>query len=300
MRMPFEAILGNEKVKKILKQQIDTNRVLHSYLFVGIEGIGKKKMAMEFADMLLCEGQNKPCHTCSSCLIFRGENHPDFQLIEADGKIKIEQIRQLQEKIAEKPIHGNRKIVIIDNSDCMTLEAQNCLLKTLEEPPEYVVMILITSNENRIIKTILSRCTKISFEPIEEAILFDYLRNEKQEITEHMIKMCEGSFKKAMTLTQDAQMYQKVEKLCQSIQGSSLLILFHNAEVLYENKERMQDILSYMNALFLERSRQEQNKLPYLNGIQKIEMVRKRIEGNSNIDMCIDKLLFELWEELNS
>ena len=143
--MNFNNIIGNEQNKTLLKNSIKSSNLVHSYMFTGIDGIGKKLFAMAFAKMILCESENKPCDHCASCIRFDGDNHPDFMIIDSlDGKsIKIDQIRLLQEKIAEKPILSDKKVYIINNSDLMTVEAQNCLLKTLEEPPEYAILILV-------------------------------------------------------------------------------------------------------------------------------------------------------------
>ena len=107
------------------------------------------------------------CNHCKSCVEFDGGNNPDFVYIEPDGKvIKIEQIRELQTKVIEKPVNSNKKVYVINDADLMTKEAQNCLLKTLEEPPEYIVIILIVNNESKVLTTIKSRCMKIYFEKI--------------------------------------------------------------------------------------------------------------------------------------
>ena len=120
------------------------------YLLV-FRAYGKYEIAKEWAKMILCD--NNGCNGCKSCLEFEGENHPDFYVIdEKDETIKIEKIREMQSKILEKPIISQRKVYIIRNAENMTKEAQNCLLKTLEEPPEYAVIILTTSNESRILK----------------------------------------------------------------------------------------------------------------------------------------------------
>jgi len=122
----FENLIGNEKVKDLLTKTIKTDIILHSYLFVGIEGIGKSLFAKEFAKMVLCIEENKPCNKCTSCMEIENSNHPDFMQIEPDGNaIKIEQIRFLQQKIAEKPIISKNKVYIINNADTMTKEAQN-------------------------------------------------------------------------------------------------------------------------------------------------------------------------------
>ena len=129
--MAFENLIGNEKIKSLLTGAVQANNVLHSYLFVGIEGIGKSLFAKAFAQEILCSSdKEKPCKACKSCLEFQGESHPDFLQVEPeDGKaIKIEQIRYLQEKIAEKPVTSEKKVYIIQDSDKMTREAANGLL----------------------------------------------------------------------------------------------------------------------------------------------------------------------------
>ncbi len=175
--MNFNNLIGNDTIKNILKTNVINNNTVHSYMFLGPEGIGKSLFANDFAEMLMCSSQKeKSCGKCKSCLEFDSKNNPDFFLINNDGKsIKIDIIRKLQEKIIEKPIVSEKKIYIINNADTMTVEAQNCLLKTLEEPPEYVVIILIITNESNILPTIKSRCMKMVFNKIEEKEFKNYI-----------------------------------------------------------------------------------------------------------------------------
>ena len=142
--MIFENISGNEKNKELLKKIIDTNNIAHSYMFVGKDSIGKLLFAKEFAKAILCLEGNKSCNKCKSCIEFNTNNNPDFNILEPEGNsIKIDQIRELTKKVYEKPVVSNRKVYIINDSNYMTKEAQNSLLKTLEEPPEYITIILI-------------------------------------------------------------------------------------------------------------------------------------------------------------
>lgn len=174
----MEHLIGNRENKELLQKIIETNNIVHSYMFVGKEGIGKQQFAKAFAKKILCLGDAET-KECKSCLEFESRNHPDFLTLEAeDGTIKIGQIRKLMAKAIEKPIIGQKKVYIINDADCMTREAQNCLLKTLEEPPEYLVIILIAQNESQILTTIKSRCTKIVFKQIEKNVLKDYLEKE--------------------------------------------------------------------------------------------------------------------------
>ena len=173
----FSNIIGNEKNKELLKNIIKTNSIAHSYMFVGTESIGKKLFAKEFAKSILCIDNEKPCNKCKSCIEFDTENNPDFNILKPDGNsIKIDQIRELTKKVYEKPVVSNRKVYIIDDSEFMTKEAQNSLLKTLEEPPEYVTIILVSSNDNLFLPTIKSRCTKISFDRLSDNELMEILK----------------------------------------------------------------------------------------------------------------------------
>lgn len=194
----FQNLIGNEKVKEILIKTIHTKSIIHSYLFTGIEGVGKSLFAREFAKAILCENEeNTPCDKCKSCMQFENSNHPDFMIINPDGNsIKIEQIRFLIEKISEKPIISEYKVYIINDSDKMTMEAQNSLLKTLEEPPEYAVLILITSNESKLLNTIKSRCTKIFFNAIEDKKIEEYIKEHiTKDVSISMVRAAQGSIR---------------------------------------------------------------------------------------------------------
>ena len=126
----FNNILGNDKIKELLTNSVKNNKTSHSYLFIGTEGIGKKLMAKEFAKMILCTDENKYCNNCKSCIEFDTNNNPDFKIIEPDGNsLKIEQIREFQSKVAEKPIISNRKVYIINDSDKMTRRSSKLFIK---------------------------------------------------------------------------------------------------------------------------------------------------------------------------
>lgn len=293
--MPFENLLGNSKVKDILNNSLENDNILHSYLFVGIEGIGKQIFAKEFAKNILCEKNDKN-NSCKSCLAIQDGNHPDFMIIEPDGKnIKIEQIRYMQKKIAEKPILSNKKIYIINDSQNMTEEAQNCLLKTLEEPPEYAIIILISSNESKLLNTIKSRCTKEVFNRIKDEDIKKYLKEKNNiDIKDSELQICEGSIGKAISLQENKEEYKKIEYLIQNIKNIDLIDMFDKAEVLYKAKEKIFNLLDYMNILIYSN-----NKGNYINAIQYVENTKKRLLSNANYDMCIDYLLVNIWEEIN-
>ncbi len=301
--MSFNNIRGNDKVKSILKKSLDNKTILHSYMFIGEEGIGKKMFANEFAKMVLCENfDGEECDKCKSCIEFSSGNNPDFSYIEPDGKIiKIEQIRQMQAKVIEKPINSSKKIYIIDNADLMTKEAQNCLLKTLEEPPEYIVIILIVSNENKVLTTIKSRCMKIYFEKLADSEIKKYLIEDCkiENINNNILRMCDGSIGKCLGIKDKIEDYIEIEKIFSNF-NKSILNVLNASEILYKNKDNINDYLNYINVILYEYAKQNlNNNIKYINSMKIVENTKQRLLSNSNYDMCVDYLLFNIWEEIN-
>ncbi len=281
----FENIIGNEPIKKMLEQAITNNKISHSYMFLGISGIGKKIIAREFAIKIL-EVEDT-------------ENIPDLLYIEPDGNsIKIEQIREMQKKVQEKPIGAKRKVYIIDQADKMTSEAQNCLLKTLEEPPEFVTIILIGVNENAFLTTIKSRCMILHFNKIDDEQLKKYLQENygMQNITQNMLQMYQGSIGKALSLKDKEDIYQALERLINQISSKDLIEITKSAEILYKEKDEVFEMLDYMNILLLKKAKETYE---YTNCIQIVENTKKRLKQNANYDMSIDNMLFNICEEIS-
>ena len=296
----FEDIIGNQQVKEELTKIIEEEKILHSYMFVGIEGIGKQMIAKKFAQMILCtNGGRKGCNTCKSCIEFTSNNNPDFLYIEPDGNnIKIEQIRYLRRKIQEKPIISNRKVYIINDADKMTTEAQNCLLKTLEEPPEYSTIILIGSNQNLFLNTIKSRCMIISFKPIEAELIKKYLE-EKYEMfntSSSMLETFQGSIGKAIILKDKKEQYEKIEMMIKNLDKKDIIDILNLGEEIYKSKDDIIDILEYINVILLKLAKEEAK---YVKCINIVEDTKKRLKQNANYDMCIDNMILNMWEEVN-
>ena len=295
----FDNILGNEKIKQELITAVKLNKISHSYLFLGTSGIGKKEIAKEFAKMLLCLDENKYCNKCKSCIEFESGNNADFEIITPDGlSIKIDQIRKMQSKIIEEPIISERKVYIIDDADLMTVEAQNCLLKTLEEPPKFVTIILVGSNENSFLSTIKSRCTIIKFQDIDKDLIKNYLKEKYgiSNISENMLYLFGGSIGNAEKLKDKQELYENIFDIIENIQGLSLIQVLKKADIIYKLQEEKNDILQSMNVIFFEKSKENKR---YLNCIDIVEETKIRLNANSNYNMCIDNMLFKIWEEMH-
>ena len=280
----FENIIGNESIKNTLEKSIKTNQITHSYLMIGIQGIGKKLLAKEYAKNIL--GSNDII------------NNPDFLCIEPDGNsIKIEQIRNLQKEIQEKPIISKKKVYIIDDADLMTKEAQNCLLKTLEEPPEFAVIILIGANENAFLPTIKSRCIILHFNRLSDLEIKSYLQQQYKElnVTQSMLDIAGGSIGRAINLKDKQEQYLKVEEIIKKKKKKDLIDIIQASEILYKSKEDINDILDYINIILLKKAKE--NYL-YTNCIKIVENTKKRLAQNANYDMSIDDMLFKMWEEI--
>lgn len=296
--MGFGDVIGNEEIKNYLSDCVQNNTISQSYLFVGTEGIGKLLIAKEFARKILCTEQDEKndCE-CKSCKCFKGTNHPDYLVVnEAGETIKIEQIRDITKKIIEPPIMSRKKVYIINDCDKMTVEAQNCLLKTLEEPPEFVVIILITANENRILNTIKSRCMTIKFHPIPKDELKKYMIDKlgMTQMTENLLNSFNGSIGKAIFQEERKEQFLKVEVIINDLETQDLISFMKEAKVIYD-KENIDSILEYMMICIY--AKMQENKA-YIHGIDSIHKAMQNLKRNCNFDMTIDTMLFEMWEDL--
>lgn len=184
--MPFADIIGHDAAKALLRSAILQNRVAHAYLFHGDDRIGKRLLALRLAQALLCEtvpDDQEPdaCGTCRACHQVEARTHPDFMVIEPDREqanpqIKIESIRDIEHQMIYRPLIGDRKVCVIDDADRMTIGAANALLKTLEEPPDHSLFVLVSSRPYALPATIRSRCqalrlTALAQTQVEAAVI---------------------------------------------------------------------------------------------------------------------------------
>lgn len=297
--MIFENIVGNENNKRILEDIIIKNKVANAYMFIGQESIGKFLFAKEFAKAILCLNQNKPCNNCKSCLELDNSNNPDLTIIEPDGNnVKIEQIRELNRKVVEKPIVSNQKVYIINDGQNITKEAQNALLKTLEEPPEYVTIILITTSESAFLPTIKSRCTKINFNKLAKEEMLKILKSKYnyQNIADMVYKTSNGSINKSIQIIERQSEFENINKVFSNLENINIIDLINSKEEVFKEKEEINNTLDYIITIFFEKVKSN-NK--YIECINVAEKTKERLRKNSNYDMTIDNFMLNIWEEIN-
>jgi DNA polymerase-3 subunit delta' len=235
--MYFNNILGQEFAKKYIINSIRNNKINHAYMFEGIDGIGKNLFAKELGKILINTNN--------------AENSPDYITIEPTGNsIKIAQIRELQSDIIIKP-HSNYKIYIINNAQKMTVESQNALLKTLEEPPEYAIIILITNNKESLLPTIKSRCEIIKFLPISIMELKKYLMDkgidEKRALL--LANFSRGSIEKALELSESTDftiMRDDIQNYIQHILDKNMIEILNIQSDMDKHKDKITVLLDMM------------------------------------------------------
>ena len=186
--MLLKDILGQQPVVSFLRQALQSEQMPHALLFIGSEGVGKGTTALALAQALNCQNRQPDqdsCGHCPSCRLFAAGSHPDFWLIKpenleaAQPQIKIEQIRELRRQVGFRPLAGNWRVVLLKPAETMNEAAANALLKTLEEPPEGNIFILTAIGERDLLPTIVSRCRRLTFGAIPQAILMQELQSRR-------------------------------------------------------------------------------------------------------------------------
>lgn len=262
--MYFEKIRGQRFAKKYLSNSIKSNMISHAYMFEGPSGVGKNTMARELATTLL-EMEN----------LF---NSPDYIEITPDGNsIKIAQIRKLQSDILVKP-YKSYKIYVIDEAQKMTVEAQNALLKTLEEPPKYAIIILITNNKESLLDTIKSRCEIIKFTPIPLVEVADYLTQTgvDKNRASLLANFSRGSMQKAIELSESEDfhiMRDEVQKYVEIFLTGSMLDIMDIQSSIEKYKDNITNVLDLL-----------------VNYFRDIMMVKENVDSSMIINL--DRLVF--------
>ena len=273
----FEDILGNDDVKKYLTNCIENKNFSHSYIFSGIKGIGKYTFAKDFAKCILEDSMMQDYY----------ELGPDVK------SIKVSQIRELQNVINIKPTFSKKSVYIIDDADLMTIEAQNSLLKTLEEPPEYAVIILIVHNERSILSTVKSRCVNIKFSKLSDKDIKKYLLKKDLNFEDkniNVFKVLDGSLNNIDFIRDDYDELLKLTVFVTNLKKNKVINFFQDGSVFYDNHDKIIRLLEYLNILLFENS--------YFQLIEIVEKTKNKILMNNNFEMCIDYMILNFIEEL--
>lgn len=319
-------IVGHKALIDHFIDTIENKRLSHGYLFKGPSGLGKRIIARKLAKILLCENSDtKACGHCDSCLQFDSKNHPDFFEHQPSGNsFKREQVDLIQKQMGIKPF-GNKKIFVIEAADKMTVQAQNAFLKTLEEPPEYVVIFMIATNGQRLLPTILSRCQELAFHPIEQEQIEKYLienYNIEQRRAKLLSSYSNGIIGKAVLYALDETFEQTRASILRAVDellGGNLLMVLKMSNELENKKSEINDIIDMLRIYFrdllivkltgevdqiinsdyeeiLYKQSQRVSRDGLFNIIKAVELLEKDIKYNVNYVGAIDQLLLTIQE----
>ena len=327
--MGFNNIIGHEEIIGHLKNAIESGKISHSYIFTGEPGSGKKLLAGTFASTLQCEaGGTEPCQKCDSCKKAMGKNHPDIIMVshEKPGTITIDEIRdQVINDIDIRPYYSPYKIYIIADADLMTPQAQNALLKTIEEPPEYAVIMLLTENAEALLPTIRSRCVMMKLRNIKDQLVKKYLM-EQMEIPDYKADVCvafaQGNMGKAIMLATSEyfnEIKEEVVHLLRNIDEMNVSELMDAVKKCMTYKMEINDYLDmiaiwYRDVLIYKATKNVDrvvfsDQLRYIkaraskssyegieNILDAIEKAKARLKANVNFELTMELLLLTIKE----
>ena len=301
----FKDIIGQEQIKGHLQSAITMDKVSHAYILHGELGAGKEYIARIFAMTLQCEkGGTDPCGECRSCKQAESKNHPDIIWVshEKPNSIGVEDIRsQINNDMEIKPYYGPRKIYIINEAQKMTPQAQNALLKTLEEPPAYGIIMLLTTNIDALLSTIVSRCVVLNMRPVKDRDIEEYLMKQLQ-VPDYKAKLCaafaRGNTGKAKHLAENEDFDRIKEEAVSLLKYINDMEIAEIVTAIKRINEYKLDVNSYMDILFvwfrdilLFKATKEPNDLIFKEEIQYIRKIadRSSYDGIETILNALDK-----------
>lgn len=311
----FSEILGHEKVKEHLQSAIELNKISHAYIFNGEKGSGKKTLAAIFAKTLLCEAnKNEPCNKCHSCRQADTGNQPDIIWIqhEKPTSIGVEDVReQLVGDMQIKPYSSKFKIYIVDEADKMTVQAQNAILKTIEEPPAYGIIILLTNNSDTLLQTIISRCVKLDLKPVKDEVIQKYLI-EEYSIPDYearfAVAFAQGRIGRAIDIVRSKEFVQMKDDALHLLKYADEMTVSEMIEAVKHVGDYKQNISDYIDLLamwyrdvLVFKSTREFDTLIFKD---ELNMVRKQAEKSSyegieDILTALDKAKIRLRANVN-
>ena len=297
----FNSIIGEEQLKSKMKAVAQSGKHSHAYLIVGEKRSGKTTFAYCFAKALQCESEgNKPCGACLSCMQMDTGNHPDVITLQHEkaDTIGVNDIRTgLNDDIVVKPYRSQKKIYIIDDAQKMTRQAQNALLKTLEEPPSYAVIVMTATSAEALLPTILSRIVVLPIRPVRDSIIRETLMKQKQ-IPDYRADVCvafaRGNLGRALDLATDEAFDESKAEAVALLKGMKEIRygeIYTRAVAVAKEKnsgafEQLMDFIRiwYRDALVYKSTNSEEG-LIFREDIQYIKKVSKEIsyEGFEDI-----------------
>lgn len=299
----FQEIIGQEHIKEHLLHAMEQNKVSHAYLLQGELGAGKEFIAKAFAAALQCErGTANACGQCRSCKQIESRNHPDVIWVthEKPNTIGVEDIRtQLNQDIEIKPYYGPKKIYIISECEKMTVQAQNALLKTLEEPPSYGLIFLLTTNAEALLSTILSRCVVLRMRPVEDSKIEEYLMN-KLQIPDYKARVCaafaRGNMGKAKALAESEDFEHIKEeavsllKYIQDMEISEIIAAIKKInDYKFDISNYLDIIMVWFRDILLFKATKDPNALIFSEEIGPIKKIADR-SSYEGIEMILESL----------
>ena len=325
----FQDIIGQEQIKEHMRNALITGKVSHAYIINGEKSSGKEFIARVFAMTLQCEkGGVEPCQECHSCKQALSDNHPDIIRVihEKPNTISVDDIRlQVNNDVAIKPYSSSRKIYIINEAEKMTVQAQNALLKTLEEPPEYTVILLLTANVNSLLPTILSRCVVLNMKPVPDESVKKFLMHQ-MEVPDYKAEICvafaRGNIGKAKALA-SSEDFENVKtealSLLKYIGEMELSEMIAAIKKITEYKLEINDYLDiiaiWYRDVLLFKATNDVNHLVFREEIQSLrkvaqhssyegiediiealEKAKRRLDANVNFELTMELLMLTIQE----
>ena len=327
--LELKEILGHEPIKEHFFNAVLTGNISHAYILSGEAGMGKKSLANAFALALLCEkGQADPCRQCHACKQVMSGNHPDLIYVthEKPASIGVDDVRrQINDTIQVKPYSSAHKIYIVDEAEKMTVQAQNALLKTIEEPPAYAVILLLTTNAEAFLPTILSRCVQLKLKPLKDGEVKVYLVSRMGvELSQAEIytAFARGNLGKAIHLADSEDfrhLYGELLDLLKNLKKSDISELLERIRKMKEDKLDIHQCLDFMqmwyrdvlmykttkdiNLLIFKDEFSTVNAMSTVSGYEGLERIltaidkaRIRLDANVNMELVMELLLLTMKE----
>ena len=327
----FNEVVGHKDVVGYFQTAIKSGKISHAYILNGEKGSGKHVLARTFAAALNCEGEERPCGECHSCRQAESKNHPDIVEVTHDkpNSIGVEDIRtQLVDDVTIRPYSSPYKVYIVSDAEKMTPQAQNALLKTIEEPPKYVVILLLTTNASALLPTILSRCVMLNTKPIPDAEVREYLM-EHVQIPDYQADICvafaQGNIGKAVRLasSEDFSLIKSsAMRLIRNLGNMQISELIDYVKEVQEYKVTIQDYLDilalwYRDMVYYKATRdidgivfqdelktiRDTVKVCSYEGVEEvmkaIENAKMRLSANVNFDLTMELLFLVMKENIH-